>query len=229
MSRPARSTRGAPDDRHGRVRRSWRRDHLYPNMKRRQMEPKILVGDPRDPRAPGGPRLFRRLDDRRGDDALRGHRSPRVARDFPALATAADCVFASAPEYGYYRAMCAWTPVATTTISPTNGAGDRLLHEKDGDICLGRARSSRCWACPSSDTAPVLWALRARGAGGRRRRRAHGADRALYRDDGTTTSPSDRRRIVTDISCRRPRVGRSVYLKLRRRGSFDFPVLGVCG
>ena len=101
--------------------------------------------------------------------------------------------------------------------------------KKDGDICLVAPGSPRCWAVSSSDTAPVLWAL------GRRGRRwsapaASGAIpvAALYRDDGIEyLAKRAGRDPDRDPRCRRRTAGASTYLKLRRRGSFDFPVLGV--
>src|SRR5262245_6200435 len=95
---------------------------LFPNMKRRQMEPKVLVSI----------RRIRELQGVRGSSdgwtigagttlsAVTAH--PGIAHDFPALATASGLV--SSPQLqnmGTIGAMCAWTPAATTTISPTNG------------------------------------------------------------------------------------------------------------
>jgi len=49
----------------------------------------------------------------------------------------------------------------------------------------------------------------------------------LYRDDGIEHLAKTREEIVTDILLPPADEWRSTYLKLRRRGSFDFPVLGV--
>jgi len=99
--------------------------------------------------------------------------------------------------------------------------------KKDGDICLVAPGSPRCWAVSSSDTAPVLWSLGAR-------LRLHGPDgertipvSALYRDDGIQYLAKRPEEIVTEIVLPPATGWRSVYLKLRRRGSFDFPILGV--
>jgi 4-hydroxybenzoyl-CoA reductase subunit beta len=79
----------------------------------------------------------------------------------------------------------------------------------------------------SSDTAPVLWSLgatvRLSGPAGERAIPIS----ALYRDDGIeylTRRPDE---ILTEIVLPPADGVRSTYLKLRRRGSFDFPVLGV--
>jgi 4-hydroxybenzoyl-CoA reductase subunit beta len=79
----------------------------------------------------------------------------------------------------------------------------------------------------SSDTAPVLWSL-----GATVRLAGPAGERAiplstLYRDDGIdylTRRPDE---ILTEIALPSADGVRSIYLKLRRRGSFDFPVLGV--
>jgi 4-hydroxybenzoyl-CoA reductase subunit beta len=99
--------------------------------------------------------------------------------------------------------------------------------KKDGEICLVAPGSSRCWAVSSSDTAPVLWSLgasvRLAGPGGERTIPIS----ALYRDDGIQYLAKQPGDIVTEIVLPPADGLRSVYLKLRRRGSFDFPVLGV--
>jgi 4-hydroxybenzoyl-CoA reductase subunit beta len=50
---------------------------------------------------------------------------------------------------------------------------------------------------------------------------------ALYQDDGIQYLSKQPGEIVTDIVLPPSEGWRSVYRKLRRRGSFDFPVLGV--
>src|SRR5262249_6309933 len=99
--------------------------------------------------------------------------------------------------------------------------------KKDGDICLVAPGSSRCWAVSSSDTAPVLCALGATlrlvGAAGERTIPMA----ALYQDDGIEYLAKRPDEIVADIQLPPAEGWRSAYLKLRRRGSFDFPVLGV--
>ncbi|HET9848748.1 MAG TPA: FAD binding domain-containing protein [Candidatus Dormibacteraeota bacterium] len=100
--------------------------------------------------------------------------------------------------------------------------------KRDGDICLVARSSPRCWAVSSSDSAPVALALNAeltlQGSNGARRIPAA----FLYEDDGidyTTKRPDE---IITTVHLPRAE-GRltSAYWKLRRRPSFDFPILGV--
>src|SRR5216684_3337373 len=99
--------------------------------------------------------------------------------------------------------------------------------KKDGDICLVAPSSPRCWAVSSSDTAPMAIALGATVvlAGNDGEREAPVA--ALYRDDGIDYLAKEPHEVVTEI--RLPVAARtsSAYVKLRRRGSIDFPIAGA--
>ncbi len=203
---------------------------LYPNMKRRQFEPGVLVGL----------RGIRELDGVRGSAAhgfvvgalttlRRVSEHPDLRAAFPALVTAAGLV--SSPQLrnmgtiggnvcvdtrcNYYNQTYQWRKAIGFCM------------KKDGDICLVAPGSSRCWAVSSSDTAPVFWSLGARvrlvGPKGERTIPVE----ALYRDDGIEYLAKQRDEIVTDLTLPPAEGRRSAYLKLRRRGSFDFPVLGV--
>ncbi len=97
----------------------------------------------------------------------------------------------------------------------------------DGDTCWVAPAKQHCWAVSSSDLAPVLVALEASvtlvGSGGTRTMRL--AD--LYVDDGIdylTKSPDE---IITSVTIPVDRGLDATYHKLRRRGSVDFPILGV--
>ena len=99
--------------------------------------------------------------------------------------------------------------------------------KKDGDICLVAPSSPRCWAVSSSDTAPMAIALGATVvlAGDDSEREA--PVEALYRDDGIEYLAKRPHEVVTEIRLSgSPRV-RSAYVKLRRRGSIDFPIAGA--
>jgi 4-hydroxybenzoyl-CoA reductase subunit beta len=99
--------------------------------------------------------------------------------------------------------------------------------KKDGETCWVATASKRCVAVSSSDTAPALIALGAKvrlvsSAG---EREVMLAD--LYNNDGIeylTRKPDE---ILTEVSLPDLSGWKSTYWKLRRRGSFDFPVLGV--
>ena len=203
---------------------------LYPNMKRRQFEPSVLVGlrGLREligvgPTATGGLRIGA------GTTLTAVARHPEVVAAFPALATAAGVV--STPilrnmgtlggnvcvdtRCNYYNQSYQWRKAVNFCM------------KKDGDICLVAPGSSRCWAVSSSDTAPVLWSLGAHV-------RLVGPDgervipiTALYQDDGIQYLSKRPDEVLTDILVPRAEGLRCEYLKLRRRGAFDFPVLGV--
>jgi len=97
--------------------------------------------------------------------------------------------------------------------------------KKDGDICWVATASKRCVAVSSTDTAPALIALNAAvtlvSAQGEREVKV--AD--LYRNDGIEYLSRRPDEILTEV--RVPDGWKSTYWKLRRRGSFDFPILGV--
>jgi 4-hydroxybenzoyl-CoA reductase subunit beta len=99
--------------------------------------------------------------------------------------------------------------------------------KKDGEICWVAPSSPRCWAVQSSDLVPVMVALGAEvtlaGPDGTRTIPAQ----ALYHNDGIEFLTKQRDELL--VSVRVPAMGsaRATYQKLRRRGSFDFPVLGV--
>ncbi|MFL5805430.1 MAG: FAD binding domain-containing protein, partial [Roseiflexaceae bacterium] len=99
--------------------------------------------------------------------------------------------------------------------------------KKDGDICLVAPGSPRCWAVSSSDCAPALISLGAsvRLLGPRGERVIPVA--ALYQDDGIQYMAKQRDEILAEVRLPPADGWRSVYRKLRRRGSFDFPILGV--
>jgi 4-hydroxybenzoyl-CoA reductase subunit beta len=100
--------------------------------------------------------------------------------------------------------------------------------KKDGDICLVAPGSSKCLAIASSDTAPVLTSLGAEAilVSKQNERRVKLAE--LYRDDGIDYSAKAKDEVLKGLFIPRESLARqNVYLKLRRRGSFDFPILGV--
>jgi 4-hydroxybenzoyl-CoA reductase subunit beta len=100
--------------------------------------------------------------------------------------------------------------------------------KKDGDTCWVAPGSTRCWAVSSSDTAPVLCALSAEAslvsAAGERRVPVV----ELFADDGAAHLTRRPGEILSAVHLPAPHPReRAVYLKLRRRGAFDFPILGV--
>jgi len=99
--------------------------------------------------------------------------------------------------------------------------------KKDGDICLVAPSSPRCWAVSSSDTAPVAIALGALVmlAGPDHERELPVA--ALYRDDGIDYLAKQAAEVVTSLRFPAAAGTRTAYVKLRRRGSIDFPIAGA--
>jgi len=99
--------------------------------------------------------------------------------------------------------------------------------KKDGETCWVATASKRCVAVSSTDTAPALIALDAKArlvsVGGAR----DIAIADLYRNDGIDYLARKPEEVLTAIVLPAATGWRSTYWKLRRRGSFDFPVLGV--
>ena len=98
--------------------------------------------------------------------------------------------------------------------------------KKDGDICWVATASKRCVAVSSTDTAPALLAL-----GATIKLVSASAERELkledlYRNDGIDYLSRKPDEVLTEIRIP-PNGFKSTYWKLRRRGAFDFPVLGV--
>jgi 4-hydroxybenzoyl-CoA reductase subunit beta len=99
--------------------------------------------------------------------------------------------------------------------------------KRDGAICWVAPSSPRCWAVNSSDLAPVMVALDARytlvSPTGERVVPAA----QFYVNDGIHYLTKQPAEILTTVRLPAPGAWDATYLKLRRRGSFDFPVLGV--
>ena len=99
--------------------------------------------------------------------------------------------------------------------------------KKDGDICWVATASKRCLAVSSTDTAPALIALGAKVklVCAQGEREVLLAD--LYNNDGIDYIARRADEILTEVVLPPAEGWKSAYWKLRRRGAFDFPVLGV--
>ncbi len=203
---------------------------LYPNMKRRQFTPPVLIG-------------------LRGIAALKhisgsSDQGMRVGAGVTLTTLAEHPVF-----HEHYAALAtAAGSVSTPQLRNMGTIGGNLLLDtrcnyynqtefwrhsidycmkKDGEVCLVAPGSPRCWAISSADTAPVLVSLDAQV----RLVSVHGERvipvRELFRDDGINPYTRANHEILSEIILPPAHGWRSVYLKLRRRGSFDFPILGV--
>ena len=98
----------------------------------------------------------------------------------------------------------------------------------EGETCWTAPSSDVCWAVNSSDSVPVMIALGATvtllSADGEREVSAEDLYKGPDGIEWMTRRPDE---VMTSIRIPPQGDSRSVYKKLRRRGSFDFPVLGV--
>ncbi|TAK17943.1 MAG: 4-hydroxybenzoyl-CoA reductase [Acidobacteria bacterium] len=96
--------------------------------------------------------------------------------------------------------------------------------KKDGSTCWVATSSKRCLAVSSTDTAPMLLALGAKvtlvSASGSR----DVAVDDFYNNDGMSYLTKRADELLTSVSLPNLRGWTTSYWKLRRRGSFDFPV-----
>jgi 4-hydroxybenzoyl-CoA reductase subunit beta len=203
---------------------------LYPNMKRRQFTPPVLIGlrgIAALKHINGSPELGMSVGAGVTLTSLAEH--PVILQHYPALATAAGSV--STPQLrnmgtiggnlfldtrcNYYNQTEFWR----------HSIG--YCMKKDGDVCLVAPGSPRCWAISSADTAPVMVSLDAQARLVSVRGERVLPVRELFRDDGIIPYTRAADEILSEIILPPADGWRSVYLKLRRRGSFDFPILGV--
>lgn len=96
-----------------------------------------------------------------------------------------------------------------------------------GEVCWVAPAKKWCWAVSSSDLAPVMVAVGAKirlvGPEGERTVAAG----ELYRDDGMDHLTKGPAEVITEVVVPPLDGVRAGYRKLRRRGSIDFPILGV--
>ena len=203
---------------------------LYPNMKRRQFEPSVLIGL-RGIREMSGVRGSSKtgLSIGAGTSLTAVSSHPDVARDYRGLAAAAGLV--SSPQLRNMGTLggnvCVDTRCNYYNQSEFWRASIGYCMKKDGDVCLVAPGSDICWALSSSDTAPVMIALGAEvtlvGPDAERRI----AVRDLYGPDGIAYLAKRPEEVLTRIHVPDGGGWATTYRKVRRRGSIDFPVLGV--
>ena len=203
---------------------------LYPNMKRRQQMPKTVISVMRLPELNGVT-----------GDGSKGLvigasitlteicENEIIKRDYPVIASAARTI--STPilrnmgtiggnllldtRCNYYDQNYEWRKAINFCL------------KKDGDVCWVAPGSSKCWAVQSSDLVPVMVAI-----GAKFRLVSTLGDRmidaaAFYNDDGIDYLKKRPDELLADIHLPPTNGWRASYQKLRRRGAFDFPVLGV--
>ena len=202
---------------------------LYPNMKRRQQTPAVVVSLMRIPELVGTGSREPGAVLGAGLTLTQVAASPGVRRAYRAVASAAELV--STPllrnmgtlggnlcldtRCNYYDQSYEWRKAIDFCM------------KKDGAICWVAPSSPRCWAVSSTDVAPVMVALGAEyRLAGPRGERVVPASR-FYHNDGIDYLTKQPDEILVDVRLPAPDGWDCVYHKLRRRGSFDFPVLGV--
>jgi 4-hydroxybenzoyl-CoA reductase subunit beta len=201
---------------------------LVPNMKRRHQSPKTLVS-------------LRRVEGLRTISNGSGLK-------LGAGLSLTDVIHSAKVKSGYTGLYQAAAQVATVHLRNMGTLGGNLCLDtrctyfnqnyewrkaidfcmkKDGDICWVATASKRCLAVSSTDTAPALISLGARvklvSASGEREVLL--AD--LYNNDGIDYITRRADEVLTEIALPDAAGWKSTYWKLRRRGAFDFPVLGV--
>jgi 4-hydroxybenzoyl-CoA reductase subunit beta len=198
---------------------------LVPNMKRRQQVPKTVVAL----------RPLRALRDvREGNGFTIGSavtlteivRDPAIRRGIPGLWQAAAQV--ATPHLRNMGTiggnLCLDTRCTYYDQSYEWRKAINFCMKKDGETCWVATSSPKCLAVSSTDTAPMLQALgaavRLLSAGGERTIAV--AD--LYANDGMHYLTRRADEILTEVVVPDQTGWRSAYWKLRRRGSFDFPV-----
>lgn len=204
---------------------------LVPNMKRRQHTPAAVVS------LRGIAALRERAGDARAGLSLGAMTrlaavagDPGIEAGWPALSRAAALVGTPAlRNMGTLGGnLCLDTRCAYYDQSEAWRTAIGHCLKRDGETCWVATGSDRCWAVSSSDTAPVLCALGAQASlvSAAGERRVPVAE--LFADDGARhlTRRPDELLTAVHLPAPHPR-DRAVYLKLRRRESFDFPILGV--
>lgn len=200
---------------------------LFPKVKRRQMQPEVVVDLSRIEGLSGISE-----DDDRGVviGALTSLREIVAAKaTLPTLSAAAAQV--GSPQIRNV-ATIGGNLCVDTRCSYFDQSGEWRLASgnclKDGgDICTVAPKGERCWAVSSSDLAPVVVALDAtvRLVSVRGDREVSAAD--LYNNDGIAYLTKLPDEIMTEIRIPLRNGRRSAYSKLRRRGAIDFPILGT--
>ena len=202
---------------------------LYPNMKRRQATPAVVVGLARVTalarvrKVDGGTSIGA------GATLADVAADARIRREYPALVRA--ILDISTPPLrnvatlggnvlldtrcNYYDQTLEWRRAIDFCM------------KKDGSVCWVAPGSPRCLAVQSADSVPVLIALQARAvlAGPEGERELPVEE--LYRNDGIHYLAKRPEELLTEIRLPARDGWRASYRKLRRRGAFDFPVLSV--
>src|SRR5438477_4808459 len=191
---------------------------LLPNMKRRQMAPPVLIS-------------VRNIPELKRNGAVLGAgitlseivRKPELPRGLrQAAAQVATVHLRNMGTIGgnlcldtrcnYYNQNYEWRKAIDFCL------------KKDGDICWVATASKRCVAMSSTDCAPALLVLSTKVKLVSARGERELALEDFYNNDGIDYLRRRPDEILTEVAFNNVP---STYWKLRRRGAFDFPVLGV--
>ena len=191
---------------------------LLPNMKRRQMAPKILVGTKkidelrRNGKGLGAGTTLTQIVDRRDLPLGLRQAAHQVATVHLRNMGTIGGNLCLDTRCNYYNQNYEWRKAIDFCL------------KKDGNICWVATASKRCVAASSTDCAPALLAIGAsvRLVSSNNERTIKLED--LYNNDGIDYLQRRPDEILTQIIFADVK---STYWKLRRRGAFDFPVLGV--
>jgi len=202
---------------------------LFPNMKRRQFAPEILVSLAHV-RGAAGIQENGDLVVSAGTTLTALAEDARVRERYTALAESAGVV--STPQLRNMGTIggnicldtrCNWYDQSLFWRT----AEGYCMKTNPEVVCRVATSSPRCLAVASADTVPALMVLGAtvhfedaRGA-----RDVQLAE--FYREDGMSPSTLRPDEALTDVTIPREDGWRSTYVKLRDRGSFDFPIAAV--
>src|SRR5205823_6321856 len=202
---------------------------LCPNMKRRQFAPELLVSLA-GVRDAAGIHENGRLEISAGTTLTTVAADARVRERYTALAQAAEVV--STPQLRNMGTLggnvCLDTRCNWYDQSLFWRTAEGYCMKTHADVvCRVATSSPRCLAVASADTVPALIALGAHVVvlGPKGERSVSLAE--CYREDGIRYLALEPGEIVTEIVLPPSAGWRSTYLKLRDRGSFDFPIAGV--
>ena len=202
---------------------------LFPNMKRRQFAPEILVSLAHV-RDAAGVQENGELVISAGTTLTALAGDPRIRERYTALAEAAEIV--STPQLRNMGTVggnicldtrCNWYDQSLFWRT----AEGYCMKTNPEVVCRVATSSPRCLAVASADTVPALMVLGATvhfedARGARDVRLAE-----FYREDGMSPSTIRSDEVLTDVTIPREDGWRSTYVKLRDRGSFDFPIAAV--
>lgn len=201
---------------------------LLPNMKRRQQTPKTVIGL-RGIGELSGISHRGAITIGAGTTLTALTRDPRIEAAVPGLWQAASQV--ATPHLRNMATLggniCLDTRCTYYDQSEEWRQAIGYCMKKDGTTCWVAPSSKRCLAVSSTDTAPMLLALGATvtlvSASGSR----EVAVADLYNNDGMKYLLRRPDELLTSVTIPDPSGWVSTYVKLRRRGSFDFPVAAV--